>query len=268
MECPRDPRLQSLAWRDLARVNRGQVAAELLLSLPWLAGSLVLASAGLYLPALAASFVFFLAGLRQVHGACHYSLGVSRTASEWVLFVLSVIMLGSMHAVQVNHLRHHRYCLAEGDVEAASARLSGWRAILSGPLFPLRLQRAALRFGNRRQRRWVRAELGGNVVWLAAVFGILNLPALRYHVLVMAIGQCLTAFFAVWTVHHGCEPSTHRFARTLRGAWANFLTMHMFFHVEHHLCPSVPTCHLPQLAERLDRVAPEYKEMRVIGGIG
>jgi fatty acid desaturase len=31
-------------------------------------------------------------------------------------------MLGSMHAVQVNHLRHHRYCLGEEDVEAMSAR--------------------------------------------------------------------------------------------------------------------------------------------------
>ena len=263
MECPRDPRLQSLEWRDLTRVNRGQVASELLLSLPWLAGSLYLASQRLYDPALALSFTFFLAGLRQVHGACHYSVGVSRTASEWVLFVLSVIMLGSMHAVQVNHLRHHKYCLEEGDVEAMSARLSGWRALLSGPAFPLRLHRAALRYGSRSQRRWIRVELGANAIWIAAVFGILNVPALRYHVMVMAIGQCLTGFFAVWTVHHGCEPSPHRFARTMRGAWANFLTMHMFFHVEHHLFPRVPTCHLPKLAERLDRIAPEYREMRV-----
>ena len=30
-------------------------------------------------------------------------------------------------------------------------------------------------------------------------------------------------------------------------------------HVEHHLFPTVPTCHLPKLAERLDEVAPELK---------
>ncbi len=268
MEIPRDPRLRTLEWRDLTLVNRPQVIAELLLSLPWLAGSLYLAAAGLYVPALALSFVFFLAGLRQVHGACHYSLGVSRTASEWLLFVLSLIMLGSMHAVQVNHLRHHKYCLADSDVEAASARLSGWRAIRSGPLFPVRLHRAALRYGNRRQRRWVRLELAANAIWIVAVFTLLELPALRYHVAAMAIGQCQTAKNAVRTVHHGCEPAPHRFARTLRSGWANFLTMHMFFHVEHHLFPRVPTCHLPQLAERLDKLAPEYKEMRVVGRIG
>jgi fatty acid desaturase len=53
-----------------------------------------------------------------VHNAYHYALGVSRAATEWVMLALSVLMLGSMHAVQVNHLRHHRYCLGEEDVEA------------------------------------------------------------------------------------------------------------------------------------------------------
>jgi len=33
----------------------------------------------------------------------------------------------------------------------------------------------------------------------------------------------------------------------------------MFYHVEHHLFPTVPTCRLPVLAERLDTVAPELK---------
>lgn len=264
MECPRDHRLQSLAWRDLTDVSPSQVAAELLLSLPWLAASLYLASLRLYVPGLALSFIFFLAGLRQVHGACHYSLGVSRRASEWVLFVLSVVMLGSMHAIQVNHLRHHKYCLEDGDVEAMSARQSGWRAILVGPLFPLRLHRAALRYGTTHQRRWIWAELAANGLWISAACALLNVQALQYHVLVMAVGQCFTSFFAVWTVHRGCQPSLHGFARTMRGWWANALTMHMFFHVEHHLFPRVPTCHLPQLAERLDRIAPEYREMRVL----
>jgi fatty acid desaturase len=37
----------------------------------------------------------------------------------------------------------------------------------------------------------------------------------------------------------------------------------MFFHVEHHLFPAVPTCHLPQLARRLDEAAPEFTRLRV-----
>ena len=29
------------------------------------------------------------------------------------MFVLSVLMLGSMHAVKFNHLRHHRHCMGD-----------------------------------------------------------------------------------------------------------------------------------------------------------
>src|ERR1041385_4163616 len=107
------------------------------------------------------------------------------------MFALSVLMLGSMHAVQVNHLRHHRYCLADEDVEAMSARLPAWRAILIGPWFPLRLHQTALRVGDARQRRWICAELAANAGWIALVFGVLRWPALQYHVAAMALGQCL-----------------------------------------------------------------------------
>ena len=74
----------------------------------------------------------------------------------------------------------------------------------------------------------------------------------------MAVGQCLTAFFAVWTVHHGCD-RTHYIARTLRHRIKNAITFNMFLHIEHHLFPAVPTCHLPELSRRIDRVAPELR---------
>src|SRR5437764_3460992 len=85
---------------------------------------------------------------------------------------------------------------------------------------------------------------------------------LRYHLCAMTVGQCLTSFFAVWTVHHDCEHE-RPFARTLRGLLKNGATFNMFFHMEHHLFPAVPTCHLPQLAERLDKAAPEMTRLRV-----
>jgi fatty acid desaturase len=157
-----DPRLRAIAWGDLLALTRHEVARELTLSLPWLVASLAAAQWRLYPLALLASFMFFLTGLRQVHNAYHYALGLSRAATEWVMLVLSVLMLGSMHAVQVNHLRHHRYCLGEEDVEAMSARLPAWRALLLGPWFPLRLHHAALQVGSPRQRRWIGIELFAN----------------------------------------------------------------------------------------------------------
>jgi fatty acid desaturase len=256
-------RRADVEWRDLVGLTRLEVLREVTLSLPWLALSLLLAAHALYLPALAASFMLFLTGLRQVHNAHHYALGLSRRATEWFLFAMSVVMLGAMHAVQFNHLRHHKLCMTEGDAEAASARLRGWQAIAIGPWFPLLLHWTALRLGKRRTRLWIAAELAANAVWIAAVFAWFDSPMLHYHVLAMGAAQCLTAFFAVWTVHHDTEAHAYP-ARTQRGRLKNLVSYHMFLHVEHHLFPQVPTCHLPALARRLDAALPELARAMVI----
>jgi fatty acid desaturase len=255
-------RINAVEWKDLLRLNHVEVFQELSLSLPWLMGSWFAAAHEQYVLALGASFMFFLTGLRQVHNAYHYALGVSRSATEWVMFVLSVVMLGSMHAVQVNHLRHHRYCMSAEDVEATSARMPGWQAVLIGPLFPLRLHRKALEVTTPSRRRWIWAELAANLAVVLTVFLVLEARWLQYHVIAMLVGQCLTGFFAVWTVHHDCDPNGH-FARTIRNRVKAFITYNMFYHVEHHLFPAVPTCKLPILAKRLDAVAPELATHKV-----
>jgi fatty acid desaturase len=257
----RDPRIRSVEWRDLTRLTSAEVVQELFLSLPWLAASLWLANRALYVLALPASFMFFLVGLRQVHNAYHYALGLSRRGSDWVMFALSALMLGSMHAVQINHLEHHQHCLTDDDVEGASARMPAWKAVLAGPIFPIRLHANAWKKARGASFRWIVAEFVLTGAIVAAAVG-LRVVWLKYHVAAMLAGQCLTSFFAVWTVHHDCERSGV-FARTLRGALKNFATYNMFFHVEHHLFPAVPTCHLPQLAERLDQAAPELAKLRV-----
>ena len=104
-----DPRVRSVQWKDLTHLSAVEIVKELFLSLPWLAISLWLASQGWFAVALAPSFMFFLVGLRQVHNAYHYALGISRQGCDWVMFALSALMLGSMHAVQINHLHHHRH---------------------------------------------------------------------------------------------------------------------------------------------------------------
>src|SRR5687767_13856150 len=108
----RSPPRPAVEWRDLSSLSFGDISSELLLSLPWLVASLAAAAAGWTIVALPCSFLFFLTGLRQVHGAFHYSLGLNRRATDLVMAGLSLLMLGSMHAVQFNHLRHHARCLA------------------------------------------------------------------------------------------------------------------------------------------------------------
>jgi fatty acid desaturase len=255
------PSPPAVVWRDLVTTTGWEASRELLLPLPWLIGSLVLAAYGLYPIALALSFVFFLTGLRLNHGGCHYAIGLRRRPTDIVLLTLSVLMLGSMHAVRWNHLRHHRHCLAADDIEAMGARRSGWGAILLGPYFPLRLHLAALHGATPKERRWIAAELAANLLWLPLLIGPLASGIWRYHLLAMALGQSLTAFFAVWTVHHDCPPGV--VARTIRSRLKSAITFDMFYHLEHHLYPAVPTAHLHLLAARLDAAQPDMRRLTV-----
>ena len=257
-EAKRDATLATVKWRDLLGLRRWEVIDEIALSLPWLAASLALAHFRLWPAALACSFMFFLAALRQVHNGTHYALGLGKAGTEWFLFAMSVALLGSNHAVQYNHLRHHRHCLGPEDVEGVNARLAGWQAMLCGPVYPLMQHRWALSTGNRRVKRWVAAEIAANAAWIGAVFLWLDSAALQYHVAVMGIGHCFTAFFAVWTTHHdtGAAPFP---ARTQNGRLKNWISYRMFLHVEHHLFPQVPTRHLERLAARLEAAAPGYR---------
>jgi fatty acid desaturase len=259
--------LRTIQWRDLVPLTRWESAWELSLSVPWLFASLACYSRAersvLWLfPGAACTFFFFLTGLRQSHNAQHYALGIGRRGQDVVLVVLSVLMMMSMHSVQVTHLIHHRHCLAEGDVEAAHAKEPWWRVLLCGPLFPVRLVLAAVRHGSPAKRRWIVAELFLMVAWLLIVFFVLRVPALKWHVAAVMTGESFTAFFAVWTVHHGCDEQ-HTIARTQRGWMKNLVSYSMFYHLEHHLFPAVPTSHLPKLARRLDQAIPNFSERQV-----
>src|SRR5687767_11290089 len=87
-------------WRDLLQLTWREKLWELTLPLPWLAVSLWCYAQeywGYWVWGAVGSFYLFLTGLRQSHGAQHYSLGTSRWSQDLVLAALSLIMLGSMH---------------------------------------------------------------------------------------------------------------------------------------------------------------------------
>jgi fatty acid desaturase len=260
-----DTRVRAIPWRDLLPLTWAEKVWELLLPLPWLAGSLGCYHYGHWGWGAVCSFYLFLTGLRQSHGAQHYTLGIPRLPQDLVMYALSLVMLGSMHAVQVSHLHHHRHCLDEDDAEGSTAGLAWWQAILVGPLFLLRLHRTAWRLGSPVKRRWIAAEVAGLLAVATFAVAAPGLQALRWHVAAMLTGESLTGFFAVWTVHHGCEPDG-LFARTQRGRWVNRFCYSMFYHAEHHLFPAVPTCHLPILAGRLDSAMSGAGWKQVVGG--
>jgi fatty acid desaturase len=249
-------------WRDLLPLTGFEKVWELSLSIPWLAGALCAYHFGYIAIGAGCSFYFFLTGLRQSHGAQHYSLGLPKRVQDGVLFSLSACMLASMHAVQASHLHHHRHCLEDDDAEGSTARLRWWQAILMGPAFVWRLHRTAWRLASDPKRRWMVAELLAIAVVIIMALLVPSLHALRWHVAAMIMGECLTGFFAVWTVHHGCD-SHSTVARTQRGRWVNWLCYSMFYHSEHHLFPLVPTCHLGALAHRIDGADSEFADRQV-----
>jgi fatty acid desaturase len=265
------PRRHDLLWRDLVPLTTWEKALECSLSLPWLFLSCFAydrlshtGSLAWFVIGCTGSFFFFLTGLRQSHNAQHRCLGIGRRGHDGMLFLLSVLMLASMHAVRVTHLHHHHHCLHDEDFEAAHSNEPWWKVVLLGPLFVWRLHLFAWHEGDASCRRWILAELLAVAGVVTATQWGLGGDWLRWHVSAMIVGECCTAFFAVWIVHHGCE-ADGQIARTQRGWLRNFLSYSMFYHLEHHLYPAVPTCHLPRLAERLDRQAPHYRHMQVIG---
>jgi fatty acid desaturase len=260
-------RLKKLvAWRDLAPMRTVDGLVECLHPLPWLAGSWIFAATGWWLPALFCSFLFFLTALRLNHEAIHNNLGFGPHGHRIVLHVLSMVMLGSNNAVAANHLHHHKHVMQPDDLEGKCGRMSAWKVLAYGPLFPIEMHRAAWNMGSTPLRKRMQIDLTLNLAMIG-LFAVTGWATLGYHLAVVTIAQCLTAFFAVWITHRGCQ-TNQLIARTERAPIINLLSYNMLLHLEHHLFPGVPVKRLSQLAARIDQVAPEINKqaLRVVSG--
>lgn len=252
--------IRSVEWKDLKKLSLNEMLIENNLTIPWFIISLTFAYYGYYILALPFSAFFFLTGLRQVHNGFHNSLGTNRFLTWLSLYINSVLMMASIHAVKFNHIRHHKYCLGEEDYEGKSAGMTWYGAIFYGPVHMYLIHKVTLQLGNKSYKRNVLIELLSITLFAAIVF-YFHIDFLIYHIIVMLGGEFLMAFFAVWTVHHDTH-DTPELARTQRTGWKNTITFSMFYHLEHHLFPAVPTIKLPELAKRIDEVLPEIEKKR------
>ncbi|MFT3683122.1 MAG: fatty acid desaturase [Ferruginibacter sp.] len=241
--------VKKVKWQDLVKLSRKEMWIENTITLPWVIASWTAAWFELYWLAAPFSVMLFLTALRQVHNGFHNALGIGRKATWFSLYLNSILMMASIHAVKFNHLRHHKYCLKEGDYEGHCAKLPWYKALLYGPVHMWSIHRVTIKMGNRFYKRDTIVELISVAVFTVIVFAA-DIRFLIYHCIAMSAGEMLSAFFAVWTVHHDLEE--HEIARTQRTGWKNFLTYNMFYHLEHHLFPAVPTIKLPELARRID----------------
>ena len=240
----------AVEWRDLVVLARREILVELTLPLPWLLAAIIAGQAGRPGWAVLTTLVMFMMGLRVTHNAFHRNLGISRSAGDLVMFSLSVLLGGAMHAIEYTHLRHHGDCLADDDIEGRIAHLGFFRAVLHSPIYPLQIHLVAMRNGSRRHKRWIAFELAA-VVPLHAAIWLGDSSALKWMAMSLYFANASAPLVGIWAVHRGCEVGRFN-ARTSRSMLLNMLTVSLFNHLEHHLYPAVPTCHLPILARRLD----------------
>ena len=248
-------------WRDLCTLSVKEMLIENNLSIPWVLASWALAYHELYWVALPFSAFFFLAALRQSHNAYHNGLGTNRFLTWLSLFNNSMLLMTSMHAVKFNHLRHHRHCLGAEDVEGKSAHMKWYQAILYGPVHIFKLHYYTWKLGSREYRLHMILELCAIFLLLSSAL-YFQIHWLLYHCAIMVLGEFLSAFFTVWTVHHDTQDQPE-LARTERSWFKNRLTYSMYYHLEHHLFPAVPTIKLKELAQRLDENFPELEKKKV-----
>lgn len=252
--------LKTVQWKDLKSLNVKEIFIENSLTIPFFVLSITLAYFKQYLFALPFSAFFFLTGLRQVHNGFHHALGTSKFLTWLTLYLNSILMIVSIHAVKFNHLRHHKHCLSEEDYEGKSAKMTWYGAILYGPIHFFLIHKVTFQLGNAQYKKNLLLELMSICIFVGIVF-YLQLNFLIYHISVMLIGEFLMAFFAVWTVHHHTHEHP-QFARTQRSHWKNKITFNMFYHLEHHLFPAVPTIKLPELAKRIDQAFPKMEKKK------
>lgn len=251
---------KDVVWKDLKVIPWYQYLIELFLPVPWLATSIFLYSTSFWFLGPIASFLFFLCCLRLNHEAIHGNLGLKRFWDHSIMHGLSALMAGSNHADAFCHILHHKDTLGDQDHEGYCASLPVWKVFVYGPRFPIDLNIAAWRHGGARWRWRILKDwcLVASVIVASILF---KFGSLQMHFAAMLVGQCLTAFFAVWITHQGTV-GTGLAGRSQRGALA-WLAYQMFYHREHHLFPKVPVSKLAELANRLDDNVPGYSDTRI-----
>lgn len=185
--------LKKVEWKDLKKLTWREMLIENNLTIPWFVISIALAYSGSYILALPFSAFFFLTGLRQVHNGFHNSLGTNKFLTWLSLYINSVLMLVSIHAVKFNHIRHHKYCLSEDDYEGKSANMTWYGAILYGPVHMFLIHKVTWQLGNKSYRRNMALELISIAVFVSLVF-YFKIDFLIYHIIVMLTGEFLMAF--------------------------------------------------------------------------
>lgn len=243
------PSLESLG-ADLLETTRWERFSALALPFCTCAGSFWAGAHGWWgLVLLCAVVQCFFTYASVSHDLVHRTLRLPRLVNDGLLTVIEGLCFRSGHAFRVTHRHHHRRFPHEDDVEAAAARLNGWRALIDGVTAQPRLWWWALRHSRGATRGIVLLE--GFLVLLWAAWCLTSVPGRVYFGLQVA-GSWVFPFMTSHLPHDPGGEDVLRQTRLFRGKWIGWLSFEHLYHLEHHLYPQVPHHRWPELARRLD----------------
>jgi fatty acid desaturase len=200
-------------------------------------------------------FLIFVAVVTVTHDVVHGTLGLSKRAADWALFLMGAVLMESGHAYRTTHRQHHTMFPEDDDPEGYPAKLSLLGAALYGPVFLARLWWWAFQRnqGRRDQRAWLLVE--GVLPFVVVGAGLLlwgQTPYVLLYAVMAIVGSWVYPLLTVYLPHKdfGDTPLTQ--THTLRGRIIPAIFLELTYHLEHHLYPQVPSHHLAELARRLD----------------
>ena len=200
-------------------------------------------------------FLIFVAVVTATHDIVHNSIGLSRTQTEWLIFIMGAILLESGHAYRKTHHYHHRKFPDHSDLEGTPAHIGFWRSVLHGPVFIPRLWMWAFKNSEKGsvERRWLIVEALWPFAFIAISISVLPWTfAPLFYAIMAIVGSWVYPALNVYWLHKDFGDEAIHQSRTVRGWFFCELFLGLSYHLEHHLYPQVPSHNLPKLAKRLD----------------
>jgi beta-carotene hydroxylase len=200
--------------------------------------------------------VFALVGLAYpafvgtMHDVIHNALNLGRWNRFW-LVVLGLAIHPSATASLATHVEHHRAFPHEHDPESDFVRKGLWHTFLMGWYYGYRESLWTWR-NNPETRRALVAELAARHAILIGTLVLVPVTPAPAIVLFSLAGWMVTfPMLAVYLVHDPDDPDPLGATHTAAGWFAPFISLGLYYHLEHHLYPKVPTVNYYKLARRL-----------------
>ncbi len=186
------------------------------------------------------------------HDLVHGNLGFHKRTNSFLLLLIELLALRSGHAYRMVHLHHHACYPHDDDIEGAAAKMSLLRTLLEGTIFQFRIWWWAVKHTESERFAIVLEGVGVVTLVLFSVALTAVTPIFLVYVVLMIMGSWIIPLVTPYVPHEPHGENELSQTRLFRGKVASFIAVEHLYHLEHHLYPSVPHHHWPELGRRLD----------------